>query len=367
MTEEQVKNKRRRGRRHRKSSCPRELPNIFFCGDPHGCFDQINEAARLYKPDAMVLLGDLQPPAPLEQVLEEAIAYTDIWWIPGNHDTDTDHFYDYLWRSELRDRNLHGRTVNIGGLRIGGLGGVFRGQVWMPEGAPNYYSPSTFMRRCGFNNVWRGGVPRRHRTTIFPSVYNNLLRQKADILVTHEAPGCHKKGFAAIDKLGQALGVKWMFHGHQHEDRVYGQHCGITARAVGYRGVVNLNGEVVIAAKLDPREEAALEAAFDWEAKRNTILVRDEDGTVRVAPADEHLTPAILPPTVGVPVSPAAEAETEKKVDPDAGYTQALAREVAKKAPGGRYKPYRTKHRRSKRRRDDSRRPEEKKTDKKSS
>ena len=57
MTEEQVRARRLRGRRHRRPSV-RDLPEIFFCGDPHGTFDQINEAARLYSPDAMVILGD---------------------------------------------------------------------------------------------------------------------------------------------------------------------------------------------------------------------------------------------------------------------------------------------------------------------
>ena len=52
MTEEQVRARRHRGRRHRRPSV-RDLPEIFFCGDPHGTFDQINEAARLYSPDAM--------------------------------------------------------------------------------------------------------------------------------------------------------------------------------------------------------------------------------------------------------------------------------------------------------------------------
>ena len=300
MTEELVKAKRRRPRRHRRPTRPRELPEIFFCGDPHGGFDQINEAARLYRPDAMVILGDLQAPAPVHQVLEEALSYTDIWWIPGNHDTDTDHFYDYLWRSELGGHNLHGRVANICGMRIAGLGGVFRGQVWMPEANPNYYSPSTFMRRVGPHNEWRGGVPRRHRSTIFPSVYGNLMRQKADILITHEAPSCHKKGFLAIDKLAKSLGAKWLFHGHQHEDRIYeNQTCGITTRAVGYRGVINLKGEVVISSILDPREEAVLNEEYDLAQRREQgeeiILVRDEDGVITLCPPQEGLVPAILP------------------------------------------------------------------------
>ena len=51
--EQEKRTKRRRGRRRQHRA--KELPNIFFCGDPHGEFAHINEAARLYKPDAMVL------------------------------------------------------------------------------------------------------------------------------------------------------------------------------------------------------------------------------------------------------------------------------------------------------------------------
>ena len=210
---------------------------------------------------------------------------------------DSDEFYDRLWRSELAGHNLHGRVACVAGMRIGGLGGVFRGQIWMPDGNPNYYSPATFMRRVGQGNIWRGGVPRRHRSTIFPSVYGNLQRQKADILVTHEAPSCHKKGFCALDRLAKTMGVKWLFHGHQHEDRAYGMQGLILTRAVGYNGIVNLKGEVVVEAKLDPREEAALQATDEWRymSDKNPIIVRDEDGHISLVPEGRECTPAILP------------------------------------------------------------------------
>lgn len=333
--------KRRRNRRPRHSNRPKELPEIFFCGDPHGEFEQINEAVRLHKPAAVVILGDLQPPAPVEELLEEALALTDVWWIPGNHDTDTDEFYDRLWRGPLASHNLHGRIANIAGLRIGGLGGVFRGQVWMPDGTPNYFCPATFIRRVGTGNVWRGGLPRRHRSTIFPSVYQNLMRQRADVLVTHEAAGCHRKGFVAIDRLAKALNVKWHFHGHQHEDRVYGQHQNVTVRAVGYRGVVNLKGEVVIPAQMDPREAAALQTAIDWAnrtAETALIEVRDpKTGAMCVLPPSEATTPSML--------AAAAAASAKLLAYPSGDVTprereEALGREVAKQALGGRFKPW---------------------------
>lgn len=258
-----VRDARRRGR----GSRHRTLPNIFFCGDPHGEFEHINEAVRQHRPDAIVILGDLQPREDLDLALKDAMELTEVWWIPGNHDSDSDEIYDRLWHGPLAKRNLHGRVAKVAGLSIAGLGGVFRGQVWMPEGRPNYVCPAALIRRIGKLNLWRGGLPRRQRTTIFPSLYRNLSRMHADVLVTHEAPGCHRKGFAALDRLARALGVRWMFHGHQHEDRVYGKHQGVTVRAVGYRGIVNLKGDVIVPAQMDPREAAQLEAAYAWVSR----------------------------------------------------------------------------------------------------
>ena len=112
MTEEQ---KRRHGHRPQKQRKKQELPEIFFCGDPHGEFSQILSAARDYKPAAMVILGDLQPSKPLEEVLAEAMAFTEIWWIPGNHDTDSDAIYDNLWKSPLAAHTLHGSDCRARG------------------------------------------------------------------------------------------------------------------------------------------------------------------------------------------------------------------------------------------------------------
>ena len=295
---------RRRTPRRRRNFNPENLPEIFFCGDPHGEFSQINTAAREHKPAAMVILGDLQPPDSLEKVLEEAMAFTDIWWIPGNHDTDTDSFYDRLWKSPLAAHNLHGRVGTVAGLRIAGLGGVFRGQIWMPDGEPNYASVSAFLKRIGRNNTWRGGVPRRHRTSIFPSVYENLCRQHADILVTHEAPACHRKGFSAIDHLAAKLHVSWLFHGHQHESITYGRYSGMWVHAVGLRGIVNLRGEEVVESQIDPKDVAALQAKgelmFGEGGDDAFAVVQDNAGNVRMEartiaqpwrPADQDQVP----------------------------------------------------------------------------
>jgi hypothetical protein len=79
------------------------------------------------------LLGDIQARRPLQVELAPILALTEVWFIPGNHDTDSDADHDHLFGSELADRNLHARVVEIAGFRVAGLGGVFRESIQMPS------------------------------------------------------------------------------------------------------------------------------------------------------------------------------------------------------------------------------------------
>jgi len=222
---------------------------IFFCGDPHGHVEHIIEAVHTHRPAAVVLLGDVQAQEPLEVALQPILDCTEVWWIHGNHDTDSDANYDNLFGSSLADRNLHGRVVEVAGVRIAGLGGIFRGQVWLAPGQPRYLSPEAFIAQCGKGNRWRGGLPRKHYSSIFPNDYNALLLETADVLVTHEAPSCHPHGFQAIDEIAQGLGVKTTFHGHHHEQINYDQEAieqlGFTPYGVGYCGIRDQFGVIV--------------------------------------------------------------------------------------------------------------------------
>ena len=140
-----------------------------------------------------MILGDLQltTPAPLEKLAQLA----DLWFIHGNHDSKTTAAFESLWGTEWKHRNLHGRVQNIQGKRIAGLGGVFRGQIWMPPNKPMFFDPIHYCQYCSQERIWRGGVPLRHRTSIFPSDIEALETQQADILICHEAPKPHPTGF----------------------------------------------------------------------------------------------------------------------------------------------------------------------------
>ncbi len=221
------------------------MGDLFFCGDTHGEFQHVIDAVKSHRPEAIIFLGDLQARQPLEIELEEILDLTEVWFIHGNHDTDSDADYDHLFSSELGGRNLHGRVVEIGGYRIAGLGGIFRGQVWMPPNDPKFDSQEDYTRQGGKGNLWRGGITRKHRSTIFPIDYASLASQKADILVTHEAPSCHPHGIAAIDHLTRLMNIEWSFHGHHHDNLEYGnslQSFGFNAYGVGLCGIARFDG-----------------------------------------------------------------------------------------------------------------------------
>lgn len=228
---------------------------IWFCGDPHGQFGHIVSAVQQHRPDAIVLLGDIEASQPLEHKLAAIVDLTEIWWIPGNHDTDNEASYDNLFGSALADRNLHGRVANVAGVRIAGLGGVFRGAIWSPPLDPTWPSASEYLARCGKGNRWRGGLPLRHRSTIFPDVVEHLAAERADVLVTHEAPGWHPYGWPALDDLAACLGVALHVHGHQHDSLPYGsllaQSIPYRPIGVGLRGITALDGRVIRPGDLD--------------------------------------------------------------------------------------------------------------------
>ena len=239
---------------------------IFFYGDLHGKFSHVLETVHKHRPEAIVLLGDVQAQRPLELELDEVLCLTEIWWIQGNHDTDSHKDHDNLFQSALADRNLHGRVVEIDGIRIGGLGGIFREKIWwpVPMGTkPTQPGLDDFQRhldeQLSYGLISREkyrGEMLKHQSTIFWRDWYGLYAKSADILVTHEAPSCHPHGFVAIDELASSMGVKQAFHGHQHDRLDYSAHrarLGFEAYGVGLRGVTNLHGDVIVEGVLDEK------------------------------------------------------------------------------------------------------------------
>ena len=219
-------------------------PEIWFAGDCHGKFAHILCAAHQLRPDAIIFLGDLDCPRPLKEELRDLPTGIEVAYIPGNHDSDSESNWDNLTGSGFL--NLHSTIATVAGVRIAGLGGVFR-KPWNPRtktAVDPLFSGATYAKMLGKGNLFRSGLPLRHRTTIFPADVFSLSQQFADVLVTHEAPGLHELGFDAITELAQCMRVEQAFHGHLHESISYLSSPWI---AVGFRSIVNLCGEVIYA------------------------------------------------------------------------------------------------------------------------
>ena len=232
--------------------------STLYCGDPHGQFHHILRAAAELNPSAVVLLGDLESPRPLHEELAAIASKT--WFIHGNHDTDSDQNWDHLWGSALVGRNIDGRVVELpDGTRVAGLGGVFRG-VWDPRlpTEPRFRNRSEHAQATPRQDRWRGGTSRKHFSTIYPDDLDRLANLRADVLITHEAPGYHRHGFAILDTLAQSMGVKVTVHGHHHDRLDSSQRWeqqGFRSFGVGLRGITAIdrdgNATVNVAGELD--------------------------------------------------------------------------------------------------------------------
>ncbi|EFL50717.1 metallophosphoesterase [Solidesulfovibrio fructosivorans JJ]] len=195
------------------------MPSILFCGDCHGEFSHIICAGR--KADAIILLGDQTPNLPLPEELGSLWPRT--FFILGNHDTESTGFL-IAHRGDAWSHNLHGRVEEVGRLRLAGLGGIFRGRVWHPDGGIRYHSRQELLEATPPRQRFLGDIPALHWSSIFPADFD-LLRwlKPIDILVTHEAPENHQHGFREIGDLTREIGARLLVHGHHHEGSVEGK------------------------------------------------------------------------------------------------------------------------------------------------
>jgi predicted phosphodiesterase len=234
------------------------LRGLWFLGDVHGEFDHIGMALHQAEragtlPSWLIFLGDLEITgrslreilAPLRDVFpDQRVAF-----IHGNHDADTHENWACLHDCG-NALALHGQVVDLDGIRVAGLGGNFMGRVWAPPSVPTFTSKAQAMKRGPYG--WRDGQRPNPKLNgaIYPDDVATLARQRADILITHEAPSCHPYGWEALDQLARDMRVVRSFHGHTHDDlgEQYArqrEQLGFDARAVNYCCIKNGLGEFV--------------------------------------------------------------------------------------------------------------------------
>lgn len=199
------------------------LRRIWFVGDVHGYFKHLAQAMldASERPSWIVFAGDIDiDHKPFREILAPLWRFapdTQIAFIHGNHDADTHENWQMM--HDCGDAvALHCRVVDMGGVRVGGLGGHFVGRAWMPPAPASFSSRSAVLKQ--FAKPSRGELPAPvWNSAIFPDEVDRLAKQRADILITHEAPSCHRLGFEVLDDLARKLMVKRAFHGHHHDDR----------------------------------------------------------------------------------------------------------------------------------------------------
>jgi predicted phosphodiesterase len=214
---------------------------ILFAGDPHRNFSPIIRACLARPPANLILLGDVDCQRPLRQEFASVLAAGwRVSWILGNHDCETEAAYDNLV-NDCPDGDLGFCVVEVDGCRVAGLPGVFKPSIWYPrldDGSrqiepPRFRNSDTFLAAQPESRRWRGGLPLWHRDSIFPDDVDRLAKLRFDILVTHEAPSCHRHGFAVIDDLAAAGGASLIVHGHHHDSYSATLPNGIAVRGLG--------------------------------------------------------------------------------------------------------------------------------------
>jgi hypothetical protein len=182
----------------------------------------------------------------LENCLKEIAHLTDVWWIAGNHDFETPVKYNNLFKSAFSHRDLHLKVTEIAGLRVAGLGGVFLGRVWYPPQQPKWLGKQQYLHHQS-GNIQHSDMSLKYKSAIWHDEFEGLKALKADILVSHEAPGSHRHGFRVIGDLAAAMGVKHIFHGHLHENYAGTLKNNIKVRGVADGAVTDLLGNTLSA------------------------------------------------------------------------------------------------------------------------
>ena len=245
---------------------------IYMIGDVHGKFGHILPAIEKSDPGgkaqkAAIFLGDIESRRPFEEEIRPLLAAgIEVWLIHGNHDSDHPRSWDHLQSSW--HRNLHGRVVSILGVRVAGLGGIFRGAIWYPRFGyeqPSFNNIAQYQRASNTRAKFAESLARKHapdsrsaaiqsmrtsldlthQSTIFYDDWIKLSAERADMLVTHEAPHCHPFGFMGLTDLARAMRVKSLFHGHHHDNldyRRFDDELGFRVFGVGLRGIKDASG-----------------------------------------------------------------------------------------------------------------------------
>lgn len=233
--------------------------SIVFIGDIHRDWASVERGlARLdTMPQAAILMGDIECTAPLDVLAAPLLSRgIKLFWISGNHDNDGG---PDMW-ANLADpaRNpitsggaLHGRVMDIGGLRVAGLNGIFRPRVWDPRRAPGLrhrHELPDNLAKLGKSLSPDHVKALTHSLStiaIWPEDVEAMSSLRADVLVVHDAPCSHRDGHAVLTDLARAMGASLIVHGHHHVSYLSQHASGLRAMGVGAAWGLSLSAAVI--------------------------------------------------------------------------------------------------------------------------
>ena len=233
--------------------------SLVFIGDIHQNWHHIEAglSALSTPPGAAILLGDIECTAPLDHLAAPLLDRgVEVYWIHGNHEHDSG---PEMWANLVApERNpltaagaLHTRVIEIDGVRVAGLGGTFLPHVWSGDAPPRLHRRDQLAADLAANQPGMSPdqVDRVMRflatTAIWPEDVDMLAAQKADVLVTHDAPSSHPEGSLVLDNLGRAMGAGLIVHGHHHVTSHAQATDGLRVLGVGDAWAVGMDGVVV--------------------------------------------------------------------------------------------------------------------------
>lgn len=229
------------------------LRRIWFVGDVHGMFRPLAETLLGIerpkdRPRWIVFAGDIDiNHAPFKELMAPLYRFdpsVKVAFIHGNHDADTYENWEML--HDAGDAvALHGKVTDLDGVRVAGLGGHFLERVWYPPAEPNFMDQDEALKGRGFHHRHGLRPSPKYLSAIYPADVIRMESMRADILLTHEAPSSHPRGFEVLDELARSLQVARAIHGHHHDDLTADyalKRESLGFDAVGLRGLQIKNG-----------------------------------------------------------------------------------------------------------------------------
>jgi hypothetical protein len=143
-------------------------------------------------------------------------------------------------------------VLDIAGVRVAGLSGIFRPRVWDGRRAPSLLRRADLpadLAKLGPSLRAEHVAALTHSLStiaIWHEDVEAMAAMRADVLVVHDAPCSHRDGHAVLTDLARRMGARVVLHGHHHVSYVADNEAGdLRAIGIGASWGLDLDGRVL--------------------------------------------------------------------------------------------------------------------------